>query len=84
MFMKRNSETYDITEGHGLSFSYLGNYVLLTATYGIQFWDWSNITNPVLLNYLRLPGIIPPGYSLSAWWAFWQAPYVYPPTSTSG
>jgi DNA-binding beta-propeller fold protein YncE/mono/diheme cytochrome c family protein len=75
--MKRNSDTYDVSEARGYGFAFLGDYVALPATNGIQIWDWSDVTSPVLLNYLRLPGITPSDYSFGTWSVFWQAPYLY-------
>ena len=82
VFAKDDAETEDIREAHG--FGFWGDYVVLQASYGVQFWDWSDVTNPKLVSYLKLPGIIASDYFAGAWWAFWQAPYVYVGGSQSG
>jgi len=81
-----DNRTSDLRESHsfGSSYSYGGEYVVLLAAEGIQFWDWSDIFQPVLLNYLKLPLIEASDYALGAWWLFWQAPYVYVGGSGNG
>ncbi len=78
--------TQDIREAHGYSFSRQGerDYVVLQATRGIQFWDWSDVTQPQLVSYLELPGISGTDYATGAWWVFWQPPYVYVGGSFNG
>ena len=79
---KDDEETEDIREAHG--YGYWGDYVVLQASYGVQFWDWSDVTNPKLVSYLKLPGILPSDYIGGAWWSSWQAPYVYVGGSQNG
>lgn len=79
---KDDAETEDIREAHG--YGYWGDHVVLQASYGVQFWDWSDVLNPELVSYLKLPGILPSDYIGGAWWAFWQAPYVYVGGSQNG
>src|SRR4029079_16881805 len=66
-------------EGHAMGFSnsYPGMYACTLSLIGIQFWDWTNVMNPVLLSTLPLPGINGQEYDTAVWWLFWQAPYVY-------
>jgi hypothetical protein len=54
-----------------------GDYVALQAVECVQFWDWSDIHNSVILSYFKLDGIEPSDYGRGAWWLFWQVPYVY-------
>jgi MYXO-CTERM domain-containing protein len=82
VFAKDDDETEDIREAHG--YGYWGDYVVLQASYGVQFWDWSDVTKPKRVSYLKLPGISASDYFGGAWWAFWQAPYVYVGGSQSG
>ena len=82
VFAKDDDETEDIREAHG--YGYWGDYVVLQASLGVQFWDWSDVTKPELKSYLKLPGISASDYFGGAWWAFWQAPYVYVGGSQSG
>lgn len=79
---KDDDETEDIREAHG--YGYWNDHVVLQASYGVQFWDWSDVTAPKLVSYLKLPGILPSDYIGGAWWAFWQAPYVYVGGSQNG
>lgn len=72
---KDDAETQDIREAHGYGF--FGDYVVLQATKGIQFWDWSDVMNPKRVAYLELPGVAASDYLVGAWWTCWQAPYVY-------
>ena len=82
VFAKDDEETEDIREAHG--YGYWGDFVVLQATKGVQIWDWADVTNPKLVSYLKLPGISASDYFGGAWWAFWQAPYVYVGGSQSG
>ncbi|MFN7952302.1 MAG: Ig-like domain-containing protein [bacterium] len=76
----------DIREGHsmGFSYSYPGLYAVTQGSYGIVFWDWSDVRNPVKIKELVLPGIEPSDYDNGVWWLFWQAPYVYVSGSSRG
>ncbi|HEX6736816.1 MAG TPA: Ig-like domain-containing protein, partial [Vicinamibacteria bacterium] len=82
--LKRDVTAIREPHGFGFSSSYPGDYVVLQAERGIQFWDWSDAANPVLLNYMTLPGVSESDYSTGAWWCFWQAPYVYVGGSGNG
>jgi len=86
MHRKDDAETDQLREAHGYGFSssYPGDYVALQAAYGVQIWDWTNITNPIRLSYLQLPGIQDSDYALGAWWLCWQAPYIYVGGSSNG
>jgi YVTN family beta-propeller protein len=70
--------------GFGFSNSYPGHYAVMQSVTGIQFWDFTNVNNPVMLSALTLPGIAASDYDLGAWWCFWQAPYVYVGGSGNG
>ncbi|MEO8805497.1 MAG: Ig-like domain-containing protein [Burkholderiaceae bacterium] len=70
--------------GFGFSTSYGGHYAVMQAINGIQFWDFGNPLAPALLKSMVLPGIAESDYALGAWWAFWQAPYVYVGGSGNG
>lgn len=86
VFRKDDAETRELREAHGYGYSssYPGDYVALQAAYGVQIWDWTNITKPIRLSYLHLPGIEDSDYTLGAWWLFWQAPYIYIGGSSNG
>ena len=73
-----------LREPHGFGFSNGGKYAVMQTTTGIMFWDFSNPLAPVQLSQLVLPGIEESDYALGAWWAFWQAPYVYVGGSGNG
>ncbi len=70
--------------GFGFSNSYPGRYVVMQSISGVQFWDITNALAPALLKDMVLPGIAESDYALGAWWAFWQAPYVYVGGSGNG
>jgi YVTN family beta-propeller protein len=70
--------------GFGFSNSYPGRYAVMQSIGGIQFWDFTNALAPTLLKDMVLPGIAESDYALGAWWAFWQAPYVYVGGSGNG
>ena len=76
-----------LREPHGIGFStsYGSNhYAVMQAINGVQFWDFTNPLAPALLKSMVLPGIAESDYALGAWWAFWQAPYVYVGGSGNG
>lgn len=79
---KDDDETQDIREAHGYGF--WGDYVVLQSGKGVQFWDWSDVMNPKRVSALDLPGVSASDYLVGAWWAFWQAPYVYVGGSQNG
>src|SRR6185295_12744090 len=70
-----------LREAHGFGRSapgaYPGDYVVLQAGTGIEFWDWTDVGNPTLLNAMTLPGVDFSDYDVGAWWLAWQAPFVY-------
>ena len=74
-----SAEHPDIRESHaiGLSYSYPGLYAVTQGSFGIHFWDWTDVENPVHLEELTLPDIEASDYDNGVWWVFWQAPYVY-------
>jgi len=74
----------ELREPHGYGFSNGGRYAVMQAINGIQFWDFTNPLAPALLKSMVLPGIQESDYALGAWWAFWQAPYVYVGGSGNG
>ncbi len=74
----------ELREPHGFGFSNGGRYAVMQSINGIQFWDFTNVLTPTLLKSLVLPGIQESDYALGAWWAFWQAPYVYVGGSGNG
>jgi len=78
VFQYDNDDTHGLREPHGFGFSnsYPKDYLMAQAVDGIQFWDLSDPGNITLANYMDLPGITKGNYK-GAWWAFWQAPYVY-------
>jgi DNA-binding beta-propeller fold protein YncE len=77
-----------LREQHGFARSapgaYPGDYIALQAGTGIEFWDWTDVRNPVLLNAMALPGVDFSDYDVGAWWLTWQAPFVYVGASGNG
>ncbi len=86
VFRREDAATHELREAHGYGFSSSAgaDLVALQAAYGIQIWDWTDVTHPIRLSYLHLPGIEDSNYALGAWWAFWQAPYIYVGGSGNG
>jgi YVTN family beta-propeller protein len=73
-----------LREPHGFGFANGGKHAVMQTINGIMFWDFTNPLAPVQLSQLVLPGIQESDYALGAWWAFWQAPYVYVGGSGNG
>lgn len=69
----------DVRESHaiGFSYSYPGLYAVTQGSFGIHFWDWTDVKNPAHLAHMPLPDIEASDYDSGVWWLFWQAPYVY-------
>jgi DNA-binding beta-propeller fold protein YncE len=64
--------------------AYAGDYVVLQSGTGIEFWDWTDVRNPVLLKAMALPGVAFSDYTVGSWWLAWQAPFVYVAASGNG
>jgi DNA-binding beta-propeller fold protein YncE len=77
-----------LREAHGFARSapgsYPGDYVVLQGGTGIEFWDWTDVTNPTRLSAMPLSGVQFSDYDVGAWWLAWQAPYVYVGASGNG
>jgi hypothetical protein len=73
-----------LREPHGFGFTNGGRWLVMQSIAGIQFWDFTNVLAPTLMNSMTPPGIQESDYALGAWWAFWQAPYVYVGGSGNG
>ena len=71
-----------LREAHGFAFS--SSYGVFQTTTGIEFWDFSDVTHPVVRSRLAIDGITEDDYDLGAWWTFWQAPYVFVAGSGNG
>ncbi|GAB4201619.1 MAG: hypothetical protein OHK0022_23820 [Roseiflexaceae bacterium] len=81
-----SGRTSEFRESHsiGTSNSYPGNYVVLQSGKGIEFWDWTDVENPIQLSKLPLSGVNFGDYGSVAWQLFWQAPYVYVAVANQG
>lgn len=86
IYSRDDDVTEDIREAHGYGFVKVNGrtYVALQATKGLQIWDWTDVQNPTLVNYMDLPGIEKSDYDLGAWWTSWQWPYIYVGGSANG
>ncbi len=56
----------------------------MQAGTGIEFWDWTDVTNATLIQSVALPNVNFSDYDVGAWWLAWQAPYVYVGASGNG
>src|SRR5205823_3399137 len=76
----------ELREAHGFGFSssYGGDYAVMQTIDGIEFWDFTNVSAPVVLRHMVLPGVQASDYATGAWWVFWQAPWVYVGGSGNG
>ncbi len=80
--IRDDSVTHEIREPHGWGMR--GDIACLQANYGLHFWDFSDVTNPRQLSYIRLPDIIISDYDKGMWWSTWQGGYVYGGGSGNG
>lgn len=78
--------TSEFRESHaiGASNDYPGDYVVLHSGKGLEFWDWSDVENPIQVKKFPLPGVNFGDYGSVAWQLFWQAPYVYVAVANQG
>lgn len=83
-------------ESHALGFVHLreddpdnegifGDYVVLTGTRGLQFWNVSDLENLEMINYMEIEGVFyPDSYTRVVLSVFWQYPYVYVAAADNG
>jgi DNA-binding beta-propeller fold protein YncE len=78
----------ELREQHGFarsnSYEPGRSYVALQAGTGVEFWDWTDVTNPLKLSSIALPNVNFSDYDVGAWWLAWQAPFVYVAASGNG
>lgn len=75
-----------IRETHATGYSSIGGqFVAVASLTGIQFWDLTDITAPVRIADLTLPGVsYPDAYMRTVMSVSWQAPFVYVGGSDNG
>ena len=83
-------------ESHALGFVHLreddpdneeivGDYLVLTGSRGIQFWNVSDLDNLEMIHYLEIEGVFyPDSYTRVVLSVFWQYPYVYVAAADNG
>jgi hypothetical protein len=76
----------NIRETHATGFSSIGGqFIAVASLTGIQFWDLGDITAPVMLTDMALPGVsYPDAYMRTVMSISWQAPFVYVGASDNG
>lgn len=86
VFTKVDWQTEKIREGHGFGFFRISgrDYCALQTIDGIQIWDWTDVTAPLLASSLALPGVLESDYASGSWWVATQAPYLYVSGSSNG
>src|SRR5690606_22724631 len=86
VFAKDDEETEDIREAHGFGVVRHKDRDLFffQASFGVQIWDFTDVSAPTRVAYLRLPGITDSDYATGAWFAFPQWPYLYLGGSSNG
>ncbi|MGE3669774.1 MAG: Ig-like domain-containing protein [Polyangiaceae bacterium] len=86
VFAKDDDETEDIREAHGYGVVRFEGRDLffMQASFGLQVWDFTDVTAPFRVNYLKLPGITDSDYGTGAWFVFPQWPYLYLGGSSNG
>jgi hypothetical protein len=77
-----DAETREIREPHGWGMR--GDIACVQANYGMNFWDFSDVTAPKRVSYLRLPEITISDYDNGLWWTHWQGRYAYGGGSGNG
>lgn len=90
-------ESPTLRESHAVGFAHLpegdphaGDWAVLNlfgggGESGIQFWDLSDLENPMAVTDLRLPGVTyPDAYARVSLSVFWAYPYVYVAAADNG
>lgn len=75
-----------IRETHATGFSSIGgHYIAVASLGGIELWDLTDVTAPVMLTDFTLPGVsYPDAYMRTVMSISWQAPFVYVGGSDNG
>ena len=79
-------------ETHAIGFQHLpeddpnaGDWTVVTRRFGVEIWDISDETNPVLAGELELPGVFyPDAYARVVFSVFWAYPYLYVAAADNG
>ena len=62
-----------------------GDYVVLTGTKGLQFWNVTDLDNLEMINYMEIEGVFyPDSYTRVVLSVYWQYPYVYVAAADNG
>lgn len=77
-----NPVTHEIREPHGWGMR--GDIACMQGNYGMLFWDFSDMSAPKQVSYLKLPDIVVSDYDRGLWWTCWQGGYVYGGGSGNG
>lgn len=83
---EREGRTKEFREAHSFGTAKIGGrqYVVVTSTKGIEFWDFTDINNIQQVKKLSLPTVNGGDYTSVAWQLWWQAPYVYVASANDG
>ncbi|MYE06676.1 MAG: PKD domain-containing protein, partial [Chloroflexi bacterium] len=81
-----NRRTGQFRESHGLGVAYIGDAVVVAvqSTRGVEFWDFTDMSDIRRASKLALPGVLRGDYSHVAWQLTWQAPYLYVGAASQG
>jgi hypothetical protein len=73
-------------ESHTVSFSRYGNkyYAITTGGRGVDTWDVTDVTNPVHVQQLILPGIDYGDFTSAVWGVSWQGDHIYVGSTNNG
>jgi len=74
-----SNETKNLSEAHAVALGRIGgrDIACLRARDGLQFWDWTDVTQPKRLSELKLPPMRGGDYSGTPWWFCLQGHYVF-------
>ncbi|MBK7974866.1 MAG: Ig-like domain-containing protein [Deltaproteobacteria bacterium] len=78
--------TGELREAHSIGLGVVGDRILaaIQSRLGVQFWDLTDVRNPELVSFLRLPAVNGGDYTFVAWQLSWQGRYVYVAGSNLG
>ena len=76
---EEGGSTATFRESHSMAFSHVDGreLVALHSGLGLELWDIADVTAPVRVSHLALPGVAFGDYSSVAWQLAWQGSYVY-------
>ncbi len=81
-----HGRTGELREAHSIGLGVVEGriYAAIQSRLGVQLWDVTDVRNPRMASFLRLPAVNGGDYTFVAWQLFWQGRYLYVAGSNLG